>query len=359
MIKTKCLACKDASGKMMDHEINRRAVGPNDVHIKVSYSGICHSDIHTGRGEWGPQTYPLCVGHEILGKVVAVGASVTKFKVGDTAGVGCMVDSCRTCPECKDGDEQFCTGGGMVGTYGSKNAKVTEALYPGGQTQGGYSSDIVVEQDFVIKVPENMHVAAAAPLLCAGITCYEPFVKNGMKAGENLGVVGLGGLGHMAVKIGAAMGMNVTVITRDAKKVEMAKAMGAKDVVISSDKEAMAKAAKSMHYIYNSIAFDHDVQMYMDLLKNQGTMILVGGVPQGAMPAGSFALIGRGLKLSGSLIGGIKQTQDMMDFCAKHNLVCDIELIPATCEAVDKAWERTVASDVKFRFVIDTAATLK
>lgn len=356
MIATKCLACKDATGAMIKHTIQRRAVGSKDVHIKVSYSGICHSDIHTGRGEWGPQQYPLCVGHEILGKVVAVGDSVTKVKVGDTAGVGCMVGSCRTCPECKEGDEQYCSGGGMVGTYGSKG--LPEELYPGGQTHGGYSSDIVVDQDFVLNVPDKMNVAAAAPLLCAGITCYEPFVKHGMKAGENLGVVGLGGLGHMAVKIGKAMGLNVTVFTRDPKKVEMAKAMGATNVVISSDKEAMGAAAKSLHYIYNCIAFDHDVDMYLNLLRNQGTMIMIGGVPKGAMPGGSFALIGRGLKLAGSLIGGIKQTQDMIDFCAKHDILCDIELIPATPEAVDKAWDRAVASDVKFRFVIDTAATI-
>eukprot|EP00286_Rhodomonas_abbreviata_P016264 CAMPEP_0181328840 /NCGR_PEP_ID=MMETSP1101-20121128/22961_1 /TAXON_ID=46948 /ORGANISM="Rhodomonas abbreviata, Strain Caron Lab Isolate" /LENGTH=355 /DNA_ID=CAMNT_0023437817 /DNA_START=13 /DNA_END=1080 /DNA_ORIENTATION=+ len=355
MISAKCLACKDATGAMISHTIQRRAVGSKDVHIKISYSGICHSDIHTGLGEWGPQQYPLCVGHEILGKVVAVGDAVTKVKVGDCAGVGCMVGSCRTCPECKDGDEQFCTGGGMVGTYASKQP---EELQPGGVTQGGYSSDIVVDEHFVINVPENMHVAAAAPLLCAGITCYEPFVKNGMKAGDHLGVVGLGGLGHMAVKIGKAMGLIVTVITRDSKKVEMAKAMGATNVVISSDEAAMAAAAKSLHFIYNSIAFDHNVEMYMNLLKNQGTMILVGGVPKGAMPGGSFALIGRGLKLSGSLIGGIKQTQDMMDFCAKNNILCDIELIPAKPDAVDAAWKRTIASDVKFRFVIDTAATM-
>lgn len=355
MISAKCLACKNATGKMIPHTIQRRAVGPKDVHIKVTYSGICHSDIHTGKGEWGEQTYPLCVGHEILGEVVTVGSDVTKFKVGDTAGVGCMVDSCRVCEECTDGDEQFCSGKGFTGTYGSKGP---EALYPGGVTQGGYSSDIVVDEAFTILLPHKMHVAAAAPLLCAGITCYSPLVKNGVKAGDHLGVVGLGGLGHMAVKIGVAMGCIVTVITTSESKREMALKMGASRVVISKNAEDMKAAARSMHFIYNSIAFDHDVQMYLDLLKNQGTMILVGGVPVGAMPQGSFALIGRGLKMAGSLIGGIRDTQAMIDFCAKHDILCEIELVPATPEAVDVAWERTVKSDVKFRFVIDTAATI-
>lgn len=220
MIAAKSLACKDESGKMMEHTIQRRAVGPRDVHISVHYAGICHSDIHTGRGEWGPKTYPLCVGHEILGKVVAVGAEVTKVKVGEAAGVGCMVDSCRTCEQCLDNDEQFCLKG-FDGTYGSKGP---EEKYPGGQTHGGYSSDIVVDQAFVVRVPEKLFIPAAAPLLCAGITCYSPFQKFGVKAGDELGVVGLGGLGHMAVKIGVAMGCKVTVVTTSPSKTEMVRA---------------------------------------------------------------------------------------------------------------------------------------
>jgi len=208
------------------------------------------------------------------------------MQVGDIAGVGCFTDSCRSCEECKDGDENLCTGpGGMQGTYGSACA---EAKQPGGVTQGGYSGDIVVDESYVIKVPENMHVAAAAPLLCAGITCYSPFINHGIKAGQNLGVVGLGGLGHMAVKIGAAMGCNVTVITRDESKRELALSFGAKNVIISTDKVQMDAAAKSLHFIYNSIAFAHDIHPYLDLLKSNGTMIMVGGVPKGSMPAGSF-----------------------------------------------------------------------
>jgi len=350
-----CIACKDETGKMIRTTIQRRAVGPKDVHIAVSYSGICHSDIHTGLGEWGPKSYPLCVGHEVLGTVVAVGSDVTKFKVGQIAGVGCMVDSCQECEECQEGDEQFCSNGGFTGTYGSKGP---EELYPGGQTQGGYSSDIVVKEAFCIAIPDKMHVAAAAPLLCAGITCYSPFVKHGLKAGMHLGVIGLGGLGHMAIKIGKAMGCIVTVVTTSPAKKELALKMGASRVVVSSDEAQMKAAARSLHFVYNSIAFDHDVQQYLNLLKNQGTMLLVGGVPKGAMPAGSFALIGRGLKMAGSLIGGIKQTQEMIDFCAEHDILSEIELVPATPEAVDVAWQRTIKADVKFRFVIDTAATL-
>lgn len=355
LVPAKCLACKDSSGKMMVHTINRRAVGDCDVHIKITWSGICHSDIHTGRGEWGEKKYPLCVGHEILGVVHAIGPKVTKFKIGDIAGVGCFTDSCRECDECMDGEEQLCTGpGGMHGTYGSDRP---EALHPGGMTHGGYSSDFVIDQKYTIKVPEKMHVAAAAPLLCAGITCFAPFMRY-LKPGDQVGVIGLGGLGHMAVKIARAMGATVTVVTQSAGKKEMALAMGASRVVISSDAEEMQAAGKSLHLIYNSIAFDHDCQMYLNLLKAKGTMVLVGGVPKGAMPTGSFALIGRQLQIAGSIIGGIRDTQKMIDFCAEHDILCDIELIPATPEAVDVAWDRTTKSDVKFRFVIDTKATL-
>jgi len=357
LIETQCIACGDPSGKMIRHTINRRAVGANDVHIKISYSGICHSDIHTGKQEWGPKTYPLCVGHEILGKVVAVGTATTKFKIGDVAGVGCFTDSCRNCDECKEGEDQFCSGpGGMHGTYASVRP---EELHPGGVTQGGYSSDIVVNENYVIKVPEKMNVPGAAPLLCAGITCYSPFVKHGLKAGQTLGVIGLGGLGHMAVKIGKAMGCNVTVFTTSPGKVETAKALGAAKVIVSTDAEAMKEGAATCHIIYNSVAFKHDVHPYLACLKAQGTMLMIGGIPEGGVPAGTFALIGRGLRMAGSLIGGIRETQEMIDFCAKHDLLSDIELIPAEPEAVDKAWERTIKSDVKFRFVIDTGATLK
>lgn len=353
-IECNCLAAKDETGKMIRHKFMRRCVGASDVHIKISYSGICHSDIHTAKGEWGPKKYPLCVGHEILGRVVSVGAGVSKFKVGQLAGVGCFTGSCRACYNCEAGNEQFCTKG-MHGTYG---ATVPEEVAPGGVSQGGYSSDIVVDENYVISVPENMDKPATAPLLCAGITCYSPFVDNGVKAGQTMGVVGLGGLGHMACKIAKAMGCKVTVFTRSPSKVEDAKRLGADTVILSTDDAQMASAAATCETIYNSIAFPHDIHPYLNCLKARGTIIMVGGVVAGAMPGGSFALIGRGLKLVGSLIGGIKETQEMIDFCAKHDIVADIELIKAEPDAVDIAWDRAIKADVKYRFVIDTLKTL-
>lgn len=350
------ISCNTTEGKMIRHKFMRRAVGPNDVNIKISYSGICHSDIHTGKGEWGPKTYPICVGHEIIGEVTSIGSEVTKFKVGDIAGVGCFLDSCRNCEECKAGVEQYCTGpSGFTGTYGSKRP---EELHPGGQTMGGYSSSIVVDENYVLHVPENLNCAAAAPLLCAGITCYSPFNFYGLKPGMKLGVVGLGGLGHMAVKIGKAMGAEVTVLSRSPNKMELAKGLGATNFLISTDEEQMKAATKSLNMIYDSIAFFHEVKPYLNLLKAQGTYITVGGVPQPFQVA-SFDLIPRRLVIGGSCIGGIKETQEMLDFCSKHNITSDIELIPATPEAVETAWDRCIKSDVKFRFVIDTAATLK
>jgi len=355
-ITTKCLACKDETGAMMRHTFERRAIGTSDVHISISYSGICHSDIHTGKGEWGPVVYPQCVGHEIIGTVVGIGSDVTKFAVGDRAGVGCFTDSCRTCEECVKGEENYCSGpGGMDGTYGSKR---TEEKYPGGGiSQGGYSSDIVVDENYTIKIPEKMHVAAAAPLLCAGVTCYSPFRHFGVKAGMTLGVAGLGGLGHMAVKIGKAMGCTVVVLTRSAHKIESAMALGASKVVLTTDDDQMAEAAKSLDMIYDSIAFEHNIKAYLGLLKTSGTIIMVGGIPK-VLGVSSFDLLPRRLSIVGSLIGGIRETQEMIDFCAKHDIVSDIELVPATPEAVDVAWDRTIKADVKYRFVIDTKATL-
>jgi uncharacterized zinc-type alcohol dehydrogenase-like protein len=353
-IPVNSIAAADAKGTMKYHTIQRRAVGENDVHIEITYSGICHSDIHTAKGEWGPKTYPLCVGHEIIGKVAAVGSKVTKFKVGDNAGVGCFTDSCRGCEECKAGDEQYCTGGGMVGTYGDK---VDESVAPGGQTHGGYSAGIVIDENYVLKVPESLMVAGGAPLLCAGITCFSPFLHHGLKAGQTLGVVGLGGLGHMAVKIAKAMGVSVTVFSRSKGKEETARAMGADNFVISTDKDQMKAAEKTLHLIYNCIAFDHDQASYLPMLKTGGTMVMVGGVPS-PMNISSFAILPRRLKVAGSMIGGISETQQMLDFCGKHGITSDIELISAKPDEVEKAWARAIAGDVKYRFVIDTAATM-
>lgn len=348
------VACKDATGKMTLGNFKRRAVGANDVHIKISYSGICHSDIHTGRGEWGPKKYPLVVGHEIIGKVVAVGASVTKFKVGDAAGVGCFTDSCRKCGDCKSGEEQYCQEG-MHGTYG---VDLPENLHPGGFTHGGYSSDIVVDENYTIKIPENMNCAAATPLLCAGITCYSPFLHYGLKSGMSLGVVGLGGLGHIAVKIAKAMGVTVTVFSRSTAKKEEAMKLGATNYVVSKNDDEMKAVANTLDFIYDSVAFHHGLAPYMNTLRRDGTYVMVGGVPKPLDDVVPFALIMKRIKMGGSLIGGIKETQEMIDFCSKHNITCDIELIKADPETVDKAWDRATAGDVKFRFVIDTAATL-
>lgn len=350
------LAAKDATGKMTKFKFYRRGVGTNDVHIKISYSGICHSDIHTAKDEWGPKQHPLIVGHEIIGNVVAVGSAVTKHKVGDVVGVGCFTDSCRSCGECKEGVEQYCTGtGGMVGTYGVERP---EAEHPGGITHGGYSSDIVVDENYVLRVPANLNCAAATPLLCAGITCYSPFVYYGLKAGMSLGVVGLGGLGHMAVKIGKAMGCTVTVFSRSLAKKDQAMACGATHYVVSTDEEAMKKAAGTLNFIYDSVAFKHALSPYISCLKHSGTYVMVGGVPAPMDDVSPFQLIVKRIQLAGSLIGGIKETQEMLDFCSKHNIVSDIELIKAEPEVVDAAWDRAIKGDVKFRFVIDTAATL-
>lgn len=354
-IMVNSISTKDNKGNLQTLPFERRAVGENDVHITILYSGVCHSDIHTAMDEWGPKQHPLCVGHEVIGHVAAVGSKVTKFKVGDNAGVGCFTDSCRDCSECKEGDEQYCSGeGGMHGTYGSKRS---EALHPGGQTQGGYSSAIVVDEKYVLTVPDALMVPGGAPLLCAGITCYSPFVHHGLKAGDSLGVVGLGGLGHMAVKIAKAMGCSVTVFSRSDAKKETALAMGADKFVVSKNEDEMKGAARSLDLIYNCIAFDHDQASYLHALKTGGTMVMVGGVPT-PMNISSFNILPRRLKVAGSLIGGIKETQAMLDFCGKHGILADIELIPAEPNAVEKAWKRAIAGDVKYRFVIDTAKTL-
>jgi uncharacterized zinc-type alcohol dehydrogenase-like protein len=341
--------------------IQRRAVGPKDVHIKISYAGICHSDIHSVKGEWGPKEYPQCVGHEIIGSVVAVGEEVTKFQVGDFAGVGCFTDSCRECRECKAGDQNYCIKG-QTGTYCKKTS---EAHSPGGVTQGGYSSDIVVDEDYTLKVPASMHRAEAAPLLCAGITCFSPFQHYGLKAGMRLGIYGLGGLGHMGVKIAKAMGAHVTVFSRTTAKRETALAMGADEFVVSTDEKAMAGVARSLDMIYNSVAFPHNVKQALGLLRSSGTMIMVGGIPQ-SLDVSGFDLLGRRLKLVGSCIGGIPETQQMIDFCAEHKILCEIESIPPTPEAVETAYRRAERSDVKYRFVMDirnltepTAADIK
>jgi uncharacterized zinc-type alcohol dehydrogenase-like protein len=326
------------------HTITRRTPGPTDVAIDIAYCGVCHSDLHFVKGDWGPIPYPAIPGHEIVGHVTAVGSEVTGFKVGDVVGVGCMVDSCRTCPSCQEGLENYCTTG-MTGTYMGVDK------HTGGPTYGGYTTDITVDQAFVLRVPSNLNLAAAAPLLCAGITTYSPLRHWKVGKGSTVGVVGLGGLGHMGVKLAAAMGAKVTVFTTSPSKVADATALGAHRVVISTDEAAMAAEAGTFDFILNTVAASHNLDPFIGALKRDGTMVLVG-VPSTphASPSVMGMIFGR-KSLAGSLIGGIKETQEMLDFCGEHNITADIELIPM--QEINTAYERMLKSDVKYRFVIE------
>lgn len=326
--------------------IERREPGPRDVAIDILYCGVCHSDVHTARGEWGGTLYPCVPGHEIVGRVTAVGNEVTKFAVGDAVGVGCMVDSCRTCPSCREGEEQYCTGTGFVGTYNGPDTHL------GGHTFGGYSKAIVVDQDFVLSVGHGeADLAGVAPLLCAGITTYSPLRHWKVGPGQQVGVVGLGGLGHMGVKIAAAMGADVTVFTTSPDKREDALALGAKDVVISRDAEQMAAQAGRFDFILNTVAAPLDLDPYLAALKRDGTMVLVGVPAAPHQPPSVGNLVMHRRSLAGSLIGGIPETQEMLDFCRDHGLTADIEMIPI--DEINTAYDRMVAGDVKYRFVID------
>jgi alcohol dehydrogenase (NADP+) len=325
------------------HTITRRDPGPKDVAIEIQFCGICHSDIHFLRGEWGEIPYPAVAGHEIIGRVTAVGADVSKYAVGDTVGVGCLVDSCRSCPSCADDLEQYCTNG-STGTYMGVDK------HTGGPTYGGYSSAIVVDEDFVLRIPANLDLAGAAPLLCAGITTFSPLKHWGVGPGSVVGVVGLGGLGHMGVKFAVAMGAEVVVFTTTPGKVADAKALGAHDVVISTNEEAMAAQAGRFDFILNTVAASHSLDPFVASLKRDGTMVLVG-VPAAPHPSPSvMPLIFGRRRIAGSLIGGIKETQDMLDFCGTHNITSEIEKI--TRDDINTAHERVLKSDVKYRFVI-------
>ncbi len=328
-------------------EIDRRDPGPKDVRIDILWCGICHSDLHTARNEWHGTTYPCIPGHEIVGRVSAVGAEVKGFKEGDLAGVGCMVDSCRTCPDCKDGLEQFCRKGAIF-TYNSPDAHL------GGMTYGGYTNVIVVDEAFVLNIPDGLDPAGAAPLLCAGITTYSPLRHWGAGPGKKVGVVGLGGLGHMAVKLAHAMGAHVVLFTTSAGKVADAKRLGADEVVLSRDAEAMKPHAGSFHFILDTVAAPHDLDAYTSLLGRDGTLCLVGA-PELPHPSPAvFNLIFGRKSIAGSLIGGIAETQEMLDFCAANGVVSDVEVIPV--QKVNEAYERMLKSDVKYRFVIDMAS---
>jgi len=343
MIPTKTYAALDPKKPLTAFTIQRRKPGKNDVYIKIMFCGICHTDIHQARNEWGHSIFPMVPGHEIVGEVITVGASVKKFKKGDYVGVGCMVDSCGTCKDCKDHVEQFCNT--VSYTYNSQDPKTKEVTY------GGYADSIVVNQKFVLRVSKTAKLAAVAPLLCAGITTYSPLKKWKVQPGQKVGVVGLGGLGHMAVKIAKAMKAHVIVFTTSNNKSADAKRLGAKEVIISNNANEMAKHALSFDFILDTVAASHDIDQYLNLLKRDGTMCLVGvpNAPHPAVNPGNLVLKRR--QLVGSLIGGIKETQEMLDFCAKHKIVSDIETIPINY--INTAYERMLKSDVKYRFVID------
>ena len=333
---------------MASTTISRRDPSENDVQIEVLYCGICHSDLHQVRNEWKevmPTVYPCVPGHEIVGRVTKVGSAVKKFKSGDLAAVGCMVDSDGTCPECKAGLEQFCPNVALTYNLPDKHL--------GGVTYGGYSDSIVVDQRFVLRVPSNLNLARAAPLLCAGITTYSPLRHHDIGKGKKVGVVGLGGLGHMGVKIAHALEAHVVVFTTSPKKKEDALRLGADEVVISRDANEMQKHVESFDFILDAVSADHDINAYINLLRRDGNITLVGA-PEKPLAVPAFGLIMRRRSLSGSPIGGIAETQEMLDFCGQHNLTADVEVIPI--QKVNEAYERMLKSDVKYRFSIDMAS---
>jgi uncharacterized zinc-type alcohol dehydrogenase-like protein len=338
------IAAFSATGPLGPWSFDRRAPGARDVSIEILFCGICHSDLHTVRGEWGSIAYPQVPGHEIVGRVTAVGAEVNAFAVGDHVGVGCMVDSCLSCPSCAQGLEQYCDAGN-TGTYGGTEKET------GKPTQGGYSSSIVVDERFVLRVPTGMDLAATAPLLCAGITTYSPLRHWKAGPGKRVAVVGIGGLGHMAVKLARAMGAHVVVLTRTAGKADDAMRLGAHEVVVSTDKAAMKALGNSLDLIIDTVGTPHNIESEMRLLRLDGALVLLGGSPEPHPSPGAFTFITKRRTLSGSLIGGIAETQEMLDFCAQHGLAADIELISA--DQVNEAYERMLTSDVRYRFVID------
>ena len=346
MFKVNSYAAHSATDDLKPFVIERREVGPKDVHIDIKYSGVCHSDIHQVRSDWGPSMYPIVPGHEIVGRVVSVGSEVTKYKAGDLVGVGCMVESCRTCNHCAIDLEQYCQNG-LTWTYNSEDKK------SGGHTFGGYSEGVVVDEHFVVSVPENLDIKAVAPLLCAGITTWSPLKTWNIKKGDVVGVIGLGGLGHMGVKFAHALGAHVVMITTSKNKAADAKALGAHEVLISTDSKQMAEFAGRFDFLLNTIPVMHDINPYLPLLKIDSTMVIVGaiGVLEG-MDTGGL-IFGR-KRVSGSLIGGIKETQEMLDFCGKHNIVSDVEMIDI--KDINHAYSRMIKSDVKYRFVIDIAS---
>ncbi len=343
MSLAKAFAVASATTPLAAFEFERREVGAHDVSIEIAFCGVCHSDIHQVRNEWGNATYPMVPGHEIVGRVTQIGAHVKNFKIGDFAGVGCLVDSCRTCASCKRDLEQFCESGAAF----SYNSTEMDRKTP---THGGYSSHIVTDEAFCLKISPKLDLAAAAPLLCAGITTYSPLRHWKVQKGTKVGVVGLGGLGHMAVKLAAAMGAEVTMLSTSAAKEADARALGASGFGLTSDEDTFTRLRGHFDLIINTISAPHDYNKYVGMLRIDGSMVLLG-IPPEPLPVAAMGLIFGRKSISGSLIGGIKETQEMLDFCAEHNIVSDIELIPV--QQVNEAYERMMKGDVRYRFVLD------
>jgi len=345
MTSVKAYAAQAADKPLAPYTFDRREPGADDVEIKILFCGVCHSDIHTARNEWGGTVYPAVPGHEIVGKVTRVGANVNKFKEGDTVGVGCFVDSCMHCANCEADLENYCQNGNTQ-TYNAQSQDKKTI------TKGGYSSHIVVTQHFVLSVSDKLPLEKVAPLLCAGITTYSPLRHWGLKPGHKLAVVGLGGLGHMAVKLGASMGAEVTMLSRSKSKEKDAADLGAKHFKLTTDKDTMAELANSFDFIIDTVSAQHDYNEYLALLKTNGVMIIVGAPPQ-PTPVSAFPFIMGRRSLVGSLVGGLKETQEMLDYCAEHNITSDVEVI--SIDQINEAYDRTLAGDVHYRFVIDMA----
>ncbi|MDR5860482.1 NAD(P)-dependent alcohol dehydrogenase [Halomonas eurihalina] len=347
MSQTRAYAAHAADQPLAPFTFERRQPRPDDVAIEILYCGVCHSDLHFARNDWGMTRFPIVPGHEIVGRVTAVGDEVSRFQVGDMVGVGCMVDSCRHCQPCQDGVEQFCLEGFTM-TYGSDDRQ------DGTMTQGGYSDSVVVSEHFVLRMPEGLDPAAAAPILCAGITTYSPLKHYGVKAGHKIGVIGMGGLGHMGVKLAKALGAEVTVFTRSDAKVEEARRHGADHVVVSTDQAQMDAVAETYDFMLDTVPVQHDLNPYLASLKYDGTHILVGLLDPIEPAIEGFNLVFKRRVLAGSLIGGIPETQELLDFCAEHDITCDIETIDI--QDINTAYERMEKGDVRYRFVIDMAS---
>jgi uncharacterized zinc-type alcohol dehydrogenase-like protein len=348
MLPTKAYAAYSAGDLLKPFEFSRRTLGENDVAVEILYCGVCHSDIHQARGEWGNSTFPMVPGHEIVGRVSARGTRAGRLAIGDIVGIGCFVDSCRSCSSCQEGEEQYCQGHVSFTYNGTEQDQRTP-------TQGGYSSHIVVDERYALKVSPTLNLSAVAPLLCAGITTYSPLRHWKVGKGDRLGILGLGGLGHMGVKFGVAFGAEVTVISTSPKKKADAERLGAHDFLVLNDDEAVSKAAEKFDYIIDTVSAEHDMNRVLNLIRRDGTLIVVG-VPPKAPEIHPFSLIPRRRRIAGSMIGGLRETQEMLDYCAEHDIVSDVEVI--SIADINTAYERMIRGDVRYRFVID-AKTLK